>query len=212
MDTHAFAQTTQLLLSGRVICEASAPLPYSFLQMESNLEAVRDYLTRIDRTVRITGDGKAYFCAYLDLSETGAKTAVKGQFREFMRDLEPLVKWLQLARECHPSGRPLEAGELLNGSEMLGYIERSPVLTEMLTELTKNKLFKSQAQDGKGRIRQVLDKLVEEGYLIKLDTTGSRFKATGRFSYLYDVLDTVRTLENLDLESDDQMSDQGELI
>jgi hypothetical protein len=129
-----------------------------------------------------------------------------------MRDLEPLVKWLQLARECHPSGRPLEAGELLNGSEMLGYIERSPVLTEMLTELTKNKLFKSQAQDGKGRIRQVLEKLVEEGYLIKLDTTGSRFKATGRFSYLYDVLDTVRTLENLDLESDDQIGDQGELI
>ncbi|SEF89996.1 hypothetical protein [Marinobacterium lutimaris] len=212
MDTAVFAQTTRALLEGAVICETSSPGPYRFLQSESNLEAVRDYLVRIERSVRATDDGKAFFCAYLDISEPGAKKSVKGQFRDFVRDIEPLVKWLRIARECHPAGRPLEAGDLLTGSEMLEYIERSPILSDELTELTKSKVFKSTAQDGKGRMRLILDKLVEQGYLTKLDSTGSRFKATGRWSYLYDVLETIRAMENLDLDQDEELSTQGDLL
>ncbi|MGD9861092.1 MAG: hypothetical protein AB7S90_13665 [Marinobacterium sp.] len=212
MDNREFSRTTRALLAGDVICAISAPGPFAFLQEESNLAAVRDYLNRIDRGVRITADEKAYFCAYADLAEPHAKTAIKGVFREFSRDLEPLVKWLRLARECHPAGRPLEAGDFLSGSEMLEYIERSPVLSEMLVELTKNNLFRSTAQDGKGRLSLVLNRLVDHGYLISLDSTGSRYKATGHWSYLYDVLETIRAMENIDLDEEDQLSEQGALI
>lgn len=207
MDHAIFTRVAQALLSDQVICHDSLPGEYAFLQTESNFRELNDYLIRLERVVRSTSDGKGFYCAYLDINELGAKTAIRRLFRQFSGELEPLVRWMRLARDCHPTGRPIEAGMLLNESDILGFIERSPELNHALLDLTKNALFKSSARDGRGRIRHILNKLEEKGYLIKLDASGSRFRATGQWSYLYDVLEFVCAHEQLALDEPEHMQE-----
>jgi hypothetical protein len=198
MDSPLFCRTVQALLSDNIICNETLPGEFDFLQSEVNQREVGDYLFRIDRAVRSTSDGKGFYCAYIDADESEAKRAIRSLFRQFSSEIEPLVRWMRLARDCHPTGRPIEAGMLIKESELLGYIESSPELNQALEDLTRHKLFKSAATDGKGRISQVLNKLEELGYLTKLDSSGSLYHATGRWSYLYDVLAFIRAHERLD--------------
>ncbi|WP_151670035.1 MarR family transcriptional regulator [Nitrincola schmidtii] len=211
MDSQLFSRTVQALLSDKIICHETLAGEFAFMQSESNLREVGDYLLKIERAVRVTSDGKGYYCAYLDADEAEAKRAIRGVFRLFAGEIEPLVRWMRLARDCHPTGRPIEAGMLVKESELLGFIESSPELNQALEDLTRHRLFKSAATDGKGRINQILNKLEELGYLIKLDSSGSLYNATGRWSYLYDVLSFIRAHERLDDESGDQQI-QGTLV
>lgn len=210
MDQAMFTSVVQALLADKVICHNTLSGEYGFLQNDTNFQEVGDYLIRIERTVRSTSDGKGYYCAYSDPSEQGAKTAIRRLFRQFSGELESLVRWMRLARDCHPAGRPIETGMVISESEMLVFIERSPEQDHALAELTKSALFKSSARDGRGRIRYILNKLEEKGYLIKLDSTGSRFRATGMWSYLYDVLEFIRAHERLEIEESEQK--QGGLL
>ena len=210
MDAQLFSRTVQALLSDRIICHDTLPSEFSFLQNEVYQREVGDYLLRIERAVRATSDGKGYYCAYLDPEDSEAKRNLRSMFRQFSGDLEPLVRWMRLARDCHPTGRPIEAGMIVKESEMLGFIESSPELNHALDELTKHKLFKSTATDGKGRVTQVLKKLEELGYLVKLETSGALYRATARWSYLYDVLTFIRSHERLDEATDAQV--QGSLV
>lgn len=211
MDQAMFTRVTQALLSDQVVCHETRPSEYAFLQDEANRREVGDYLIRIDRAVRSTSDGKGFYGAYTDPNEPGAKTAIRRAFRLSSSELEPLVVWMRLAKDCHPAGRPIEAGMVINESEMLAVIERSPELNYSLLDLTKHALFKSTARDGRGRIRHILNKLEEKGYLVKLDTSGARYRATGEWSYLYDVLEFIRAHERIEIEEPDQQV-QGGLI
>ncbi|MFW1678694.1 hypothetical protein ACFVYJ_13065 [Pontibacter sp. JAM-7] len=210
MDLKMFSRATQALLADKVICHETLPGEYAFLQNETHNREVLEFLIRIDRSVRSTSDGKGFHLAYVDLDEPKAKTDIRRTFKQFASEIEPYVRWMRLARDCNPTGRPIEAGLLVNESEMLGYIERSPELNHALTDLTKNALFKSAARDGKGRIRHILNKLESEEYLIKLDASGSRYRATAKWSYLYDVLEFIASHERLDIEDTEQT--QGGLL
>lgn len=210
MDQAMFTRVAQALLSDQIICHDTQPGEFAFLQMESNVREISNYLIRLERTVRTTSDGKGFYCAYVDCSEPGAKTAIRRLFRQSSSELEPLVRWMRLARDCNPSGRPIEAGMVVNESEILGFIERSPELNHALTDLTKSALFKSSARDGRGRIRHILNKLEEKDYLVKLDASGSRYRATAQWSYLYDVLEFIRSHEHIELEEPEQS--QGGLL
>ncbi|MFT6914589.1 MAG: hypothetical protein ACJAWL_000885 [Motiliproteus sp.] len=212
MDTDLFSRTTRLLLEGSMICESTFPQEYGCLQLKSERELVSDYLNRIDRQVRSSTDGKVFFCAYSNPNEPGAKVVIRRLFKQVATDISALVSWLRLVRDCHPTGRPIEAGMIINGSELLAAIEASPVHSDKLSELTKHQMFKSTATDGKGRIRNVLARLEKDGYLITIDTTGSKYKATGRWSFVYDTMAFIRSNENLPLEGDAEDAPQGALF
>jgi hypothetical protein len=186
------------------------PGEFAFLQLETNSREITGYLMRLERAVRTTSDGKGFYCAYVDAKEPGAKTAISRLFRQTSSELEPVVRWMRLARDCNPSGRPIEAGMTVNESEILGFIERSPELNHALIDLTKTGLFKSTAREGRGQIRYILNKLEEKGYLIKLDASGSRYRATAHWSYLYDVLEFIRAHEHIEQEEPEQS--QGGLL
>ena len=211
MDHQMFSQVVRALLAGKIICHDTFPREFVFLHDEVNRRDVGDYLLKIERSIHATSDGKGFYCAYLDMSDAEAKLSVRRLFSQMAGEIEPLVRWLSLAKSCSPDGRPIESGSLVKESELLGFIESSPELNQSLEDLTKHKLFKSTATDGKGRISQILNKLVELGYLVRLDKTGSLYQATARWSYLYDVLTFIRSHERLG-EDDEHSASQGNLI
>lgn len=204
MDQSMFTQVVTALLKGDMICEETLPGGYAFLEDSRHREAVGDYLMRLDRAVRATSDQRGYFCAYVRADDPETVTAARRTFRLVANDLEALVQWLRLARDCHPTSRPLEAGMDVYESEFLGCIEQSPELAHALNDLTKHALFKSSASAGRGQLGYVFNKLVEKGYFIRLDSAGTRFRATAQWSYLYDVLSFLCAHERLELDPDNE--------
>ena len=57
----------------------------------------------------------------------------------------------------------------------------------------------------------VLAKLVDQGYLLRNTATGSLFTATGKWSYLYDVLEFIHTHETISAENDESREEQVDL-
>tara|TARA_R110002095_G_scaffold182093_2_gene159280 strand:- start:471 stop:1112 length:642 start_codon:yes stop_codon:yes gene_type:complete len=206
-----FSAIVQQLLAGNVICEASNEHLFRYLQDDQNLADIRQYLHRVNRSVRETTDGKAYLCCYSDPNETEAKQAIREQFRLLAGDLESLVKWLRLVMSCTSAGRPIVSGDILQEAELISAIASSPVQAADLDELCKAGLFKSAASDGKGKIRQITEKLRQDGYLIPRGKSGASFLATGKWSWLYDTMEFIQMHEALD-EDEAGKSDQMGLI
>lgn len=210
MANETFTSVAQTLLTGQMICETVYPNEYRFLQNDVNSDLIEKFLAQIDRGLASTQDGRAFYCAFLDVEESGAKTAIRQVFREVAQDLEPLLRWMRFVREANAMGQPVEAGMLVKQSELLQAVESSPAKYHELNELTKSGLFKSSAKNSSAKIDQILGKLKEKGYLVAQDTSGALFRATGLWSYLYDVLDFIHEHERL--ESDETGNEQPELF
>ena len=210
MASETFTSVAQTLLTGEMICETVYPNEYQFLQNDINTDQIEKFLAQIDRGLACTQDGRAYYCAFLDVEESGAKTAIRQVFREVAQDLEPLLRWMRFVREANAMGQPVESGMLVKQSELLQAVESSPAKYHELNELTKSGFFKSSARNSSAKIDQILGKLKYKGFLVAQDTSGALFRATGLWSYLYDVLDFIRAHEHL--ESDDDGNDQPELL
>jgi len=211
MDSEVFKSTTQALLRSEIICATTRPAEYRFLEDAEQRREVEQYLIRIDRGVGVSRDGVAFYCSYLDINDNDTKSAIRSQFKELVFDLEPLLRWLRFAQEAGSLNKPIEAGDLVKLSDHLSTAERSPDKRHELMELTKSKLFKSTAQTDSARIEQIMKVLVEQGYLTKTgEAATGLYRATGKWSYLYDVLEFVKQHERIEDEADTE--EQAEMF
>ncbi len=192
-----FESAFQLLLAKEVICEHRFPDEHHLLQSDEYITRMNMTLAMLNRQVKTTQDKSSFLLIYVDPTRGRAKEAIKSEFSQVVNKIEPLVKWLRLVMEVTGSERPIVAGELVSESELQGRIEQVPTLETKLDELVRTGLFVTRQSESKGRLAAVMSKLVEEGFLTRIGTAGSRYRATGKFSWLYDVMEFVKTHENL---------------
>ena len=204
----SFSAVAHLLLQGKMICAVSEEYYFEWLTEEQNQQAMHEFLYRMDRALATTADEKAFFCAYDNVSEPAAKRVIHGQFKEVANHLEALVKWLKLGMAADSTGSPLAAGDILYESSLLAAIEQSPSLLESLTELARSSFVNSRGADGRAQLKQVLARLVEQGYLVEIGRSGSQYRATAKWSWLFEVMDFIRTHENLQ-DPDERPPEQG---
>lgn len=203
-----FESAFRLLLAGEIICEHRYPEEHNILQFEEYLSRMNLTLEMLNRQVRSTQDRSAFLLAYSDSSNPKAREAIKSEFSLVVNQIEPLVKWLRLVMDVTGSERPIVPGEIVSESEMQTHIEQVPTLESKLDALVKSGLFLSRHAESKGRLSSVMTKLVDEGYLVKIGTAGTRYRATGKWSWLYDVMAFIKTHENLpepEVAGDNQM-------
>jgi hypothetical protein len=192
-----FETAFQLLLAKEVICEHRYPEEHLLLQADENINRMNIILGMLNRQVKTTQDKSSYLLAYVDPTKGKTKDAVKAEFSLVVNQIEPLVKWLRLVMDVSGSERPIVPGDLVSESEMQSRIEQVPTLESKLDDLVRTGLFVTRQSESKGRLASVMGKLVDEGYLTRIGTAGSRYRATGKFSWLYDVMEFVKTHENL---------------
>lgn len=198
-----FVQTITALLQGECICEVRYESLFNYLQFPAHQEKVDDHLLVMNRRLRQTMDRAGWVCAFADLSSPEAKAAVRHQFSEVANNLESLVGWMRLIMTANSNERPLAPGERLSEAEMLGRIEQVPALQNQLKLLTERGLFKNNRADSKGQLGVVTQKLVEQGYLQRIGETGSVYRATGKWGWLYDCMDFIRAHEDIPIQDDD---------
>jgi hypothetical protein len=192
-----FESAYALLLNGEIICEHRFPQEFNLLRMEDQVQRMNFMLSPLNRRIRTTQDRASYLMAYINPSANSARATIKSQFSRVINQIEPLVKWLRLVMDVSGSERPIVPGEVISESKMQSHIEQVPALEAKLESLVKNGLFSSRQSESKGRLSYVMGKLVDEGYLIRIGSAGSQYRATGKWSFLYDTMAFISVHEDL---------------
>ena len=73
--------------------------------------------------------------------------------------------------------------------------------------MTRAGLFKTTRDSTSDRLTSVLQTLEKEGYLVSGGIKGRSWIATGKWSYLYDVLDFIHSHENIKGSDDEVTAD-----
>ena len=201
-----FERTVTALLAGEVLCEYRHEDLVTYLLSPDNQERVANFLSQLNRTLRQTSSRDAWVCAYQDLSNSDARDGVRLQFREVANHLEALVQFLRLVMNVETNDRPLSPGEHLSEGKLIDLIAGTPTLEEKLRSLTEKRLFATKKQDVASRIRSVTETLVEKGYLVRFGTSGTVYQATGKWSWLYDIMSFIQTHEGIPAEAVDEDS------
>ncbi|MCP8687143.1 condensin complex protein MksE [Marinobacterium sedimentorum] len=208
-----FQSIVQSLLAGEIICEITQEHRFNYLSDEVNRQRVDDYLAHLNRRLRQTTDGKAFICAYANLDDKNVRSAIRNEFRQVVNELAGFVRWHKLVQGAQPYKGPLLAGDMLQESDLLYAIEQSQALSTQLNELCRKGAFVSQASQPRDKLRQVLRKLTEFGYLVQVGHSGAQYQATARWSWLYDVMEFIRAHERLEIEdSPTESESQSELF
>ena len=206
-----FHKVIVILLAGNVVCQQTEEALYDYLQIPERAQDVADYLGRIDRTLRTTGDSAGYFAAYRTLNHGAAKMAIRGQFREAINVLGPMVSWLRTVSLSGVSGGVLRPGDTLRESELLAAIESAPAQQEELDRLSRTPgVLHNTNRDPRKQLSAILQKLCQEGYLVAQGASGAVYVATGKWSRLYDILEFIVTHERLD--EDEDVPEQQDLL
>lgn len=198
-----FVATVSALLQGEFICEHRYEALANYLQYPAHQQKVDDHLLVLNRKLRATLDRSGWVCAYADTSGAEAKSAIRQQFTEVANELEAMIGFMRLVMTANATERPIAAGDRLSEADMLARIELVPALQSKLKLLTDRGLFKTTRTDSKNQLAVVTAKLVERGYLLRSGGTGSVYRATGKWSWLYDCMDFIRSHEDLPVQDDD---------
>ena len=183
------------------------------MRSESQRQSVNDYLRRIRRTLRQTDDGVAWYAASQETEQPETRKRLQKQFAEVIQQLEPLTRWLALLMSAQSTDAPVSPGELVKEGALLSRIEDSAPLADELAQLVKLPLFSSTHSSAKGQLGAVLASLCSTGYLLRNSETGSVYIATGKWSYLFEVMEFIASHEALEVESTaGEASDQQALL
>ncbi len=186
-----FSQVIHTLFEDSFICEQSNEDGYKYLSEASRYDEVDVYLRRIGYQLRKTRDMRTFICAYANSVDPIAQRNIRHCFKETISDFEPLVRWMNLVSLCSDDQFPLTAGDNLFKSKLLRGIEDAPSHLEELARISKSIFIGSSSIKSDGQLNAVLNKLVSYKYLIEIGKNGAQFRATGKWSMLYDLLEFI---------------------
>lgn len=201
-----FCRIVEHLLAGGFICEYSDEAAYAYLSVDTRRSDIDSYLRKIGRCLYATEGTVAFYAAYTSIDGNDRRQDVRSQFRETINSLEPLCRWLRMLASALQSEATLQPGDVLRQGELLGALGEATALSEDLAALCRSGLFYSKKLATSEQLEVVLAKLVDQGYLLRNTATGSLFTATGKWSYLYDVLEFIHTHETI--SSDDEPKEE----
>lgn len=197
-----FSRVVLKLLSGEVIDNVTSKSLIDWLNTEDNWFDVKDYLERIDRQPLYTSDKAGVYLGFLDVNPRDHQKVIRQRFEQFSIKLYPLILWLRLARSCMNLSRPLQANDVIKQGDLLTSIEDSKQLEIQLEEII-SKLGRT-SKEPKKQVTSLLDYLQSEGFLHPMGSTGSMFKATAKWSMLYDQLEYINKYQVIVIDEDVQ--------
>lgn len=207
-----YAEIIESLLAGRFICAVADELAFGYLSKQAYRQDMDTYLKKIGRRLQTSSSGDVYYCAYNTIHSGARRTAVKEQFAHTINVLEPLVRWLKMAMSALQKDATIQPGDVLRQGELLSAIELTQTLTDDLAKITRTGPFATTREAPRDQLNHVLNKLVESGYFKPTAPKATTYIATGKWSYLYDVLEFIHTHEDLGMDDDKPDEEQQELM
>ena len=210
-QSHEFGRIIESLLAQNFICQYADPAGFEYLSKETYSQHVDEFLRKIGRCLRRTDDQGTYYCAYLDIDSPHTRRQLSQQFRQTINTLEPMVRWLSLSMSATQSDAPIAAGEVIRQGEILSALENAPALVDDLALITRSGVFATKKDRPSDQLNHVLMCLCEQGYLMTSSPSSSVYTATGKWSYLFEVLEFIHTHEDID-EGDGSLGEHQETL
>ena len=185
--TQTFSTLTLKLLQGHIIDDITEPALMNWLDDESNFGSLQDYLAKINRQVLFTNDKRGAYLGFIELYDKDSSQAIRQSFSQISLTLFPLILWLRLVRGATDSSRPLQAGDNIHLSDLLASIESSKQLELQLADIISK--IGRQTKEAKKQLYSLADYLENTGYLHPAGSNGMIYKATAKWSLLYDQLE-----------------------
>lgn len=202
-------QIIEKLLSGGFICEYTNEAAYEYLKRETYRDDINQLLNRMSRKLAMTTDHSAYYSVYTSVSSPERRQDIKGQFKETINSLEPFLRWVKLVMSSLQKDVTIQPGDIIRQGELLSAIEVTEALKDDLARITAGGVFDTRKNAVKDRLSSVFNELVKREYLVKQSSSGTVYIATGKWSYLYEVLEFIHTHEDLGSE-DENLDEQQE--
>jgi len=199
-----FSKAASLLINSTFICEYSHRDVFSYLSDTFNQEPIQQWLSIINRKLCCTHDNKVFYMGFTDAEDPENKKIIRREFDQVVNGLEVIVKWLELVSSSLGVGRPIMAGDLIAESELMRNIEQSPAQLSRLRKLEKSSFIGSNSTDTRNMIKQVMLRLTEKGYFTQEGGSGTQYRATGKWSWLYVVLEFIASNEGIQSDDDSQ--------
>jgi len=195
-----FKECIEKLLLGKVICETSSPDVFGFLVMNGNRKDVSDYIQRVGLNLSMTRDMKGYYGAIAE-PNSGDKQSIRTRFNHVVKSLEGLILLMRMLKSMSPRSRPINVMDILKESTLTAAIEDAPSLEGQLNEVAL-KLKIGKTGGPKAKISSLLKYLEQHEYLTPQDKNGLQYKATAKWSLLYDQLEFIQKNESIPLKED----------
>lgn len=197
--TGLFANLAEDLLAGKFICPFTQEAGHRYLSDAVYFEGMDGFLRRLGRRLRRTEDAQVFYAAFTDIESPERRQAIKQQFKTTIAQIEPLVRWLSITMAAQRVSTPLEPGGQILEGNLLSAIEAAPALADELHLLASGAFFKTKQDAAKQQLARLLEQLCELGYLHRNSPKGSQYTATGKWSYLYEVMAFIAEHEHLDV-------------
>ena len=201
-QSHEFSRIIESLLAQNFICQYADPPAFEYLSKETYHRHVDEFLQKIGRCLRQTDDQGAYYCAYLHIDSQSTRKQLSQQFRQTINILEPMVRWLSLCMSATQRDAPISAGEVIRQGEILSALENAPALVDDLALITRSGVFSTKKDRPSDQLSHVLMCLCEQGYLLSSGSSSSIYTATGKWSYLFEVLEFIHTHEEIGVDDE----------
>ncbi|MEX1215969.1 hypothetical protein [Saccharospirillum sp.] len=198
-------RTVKALLQGGIICDYADRELADYLSEEDNRERVRAFLQPLNRDVRATTDGRAWIPVYASINDATDRSEVRQSFKLVANQIEPLVGWLRLVMIAQQRPEPIVMGDTLYDGDLTKQLDQVPHLMQQLEViLGKGPFRKSINKDSPRWVRDgvthIFEKLTEMGFFVKPGGTGAAYRATGKWSWLYDMMDYIQSKEGIPVE------------
>ena len=199
-----FDQAMPLLLSGEFICDVRYPDAYRFLTIESNQKDINAYLARIGRTLVITEQSGAWYAAYERIGPD-EKRAIKDEFARIKLKIRFLVDFFVKAMRASGLEVFYSRGDKIEAHALMAAIDGNPGLRAEFQAM--GNVGRGGGADGKlrGTLDRQLRLLVDDGYLICVNSEREIYQVTGKIEYLTEIVQFLMTAESIgdDIEEEE---------
>jgi biotin carboxyl carrier protein len=211
-NSDLFAKAAETLLSGQFICEYAYEDQFELLSNEQSRAEMERLMRQMRRTLRQTNDQQAWYAAFSHIDNNERRAAIRSQFDTLINQMESLTRVLALVMSALHKDSTISPGDAIRRGEILAVIESTPACSAELDSLAMGATFRTSREGSSEKLNAIFHVLENDGYLVRPGGRGENvFIATGKWSYLYEVLEFIHTHEQLP-SADDQIPAQQTVL
>lgn len=202
----------KLLMAGEYICPIRYRNEYELLDIESEQEAVDDWLRRLGMRLARVNDAGAFFMAP---SVIGPKetSQVRAELLKFRDEFGPAVRLLDFIRQVKAENALMSPGEYIQLVELdMAVAESSSLEAQLKTLPIPNS---AQRLSRRESLKRLVEHLCKDGYLVLVSKDTETYQVSGKIEQMYAVLsflDENQVIPNDEIDDQIDPSTQQDLV
>lgn len=192
------SKAVSLLVDSKFICIQTYPDVYEYLTDSECFEEADDWISVLGRKICTTSDKRVFWAGFNNVDDPSNLKTIKLQFSEVVNNLEVIVRWMELASSNSEDGKHLSPGQVVSEADMLAKISSSPSQVKRLRAIAHSKYIGGTTEDSTKMLKSIISKLTQLGYFIPDGGAGLKHRATGKWTWLYSVMEYIASNEGLE--------------